>query len=384
MCMKSRWLFEAAFLAAAMMGLSAAGAAEKGSSPPLPAKKTETIQPSWQNDGISAPRHLASGITLPRNPPGLMLYDLQDPFGNGLNNIAQYGSADTGVRATVYLYAPPVPDGAVIVESGKKTIFRLYNGMKIESDEGATAGVRRMIFSSSSLGMVSALAVARRGPWMIKLRVSGSEYRRQETLAAFDALMKEIIPVPRESAVADWTLPASCTEPDNRSDAPIHQPTTVDIMLAGVVATMVEATDPKLRMPWPADNIGQYCVDTPAFIPLPNIALRGAPASNSAGRIRYLVFIGDAGAMLEIGQIDDLMENGRPLTYARLHLVDRISMLAFYNDWPSRNQLDSLIANLSESASKPFIAAQRDAPGKGMKILLNPRILPDIEKAPAK
>lgn len=382
--MKSRWLFEAAFLAAAMMGLSAAGAAEKGSSPPLPAKKTETIQPSWQNDGVSAPRHLASGITLPRNPPGLMLYDLQDPFGNGLNNMAQYGSADTGVRATVYLYAPPVADGAVIVESSKKMIFRLYNGMKIESDEGATAGVRRIIFSSSSQDMVSALAVARRGPWMIKLRVSGSEYRRRETLAAFDALIKEIIPGPRESAVADWTLPARCAEFDNRSDAPIHQPTAVEAMMAGTMATVTEAPDPRLKMPWPADNISQYCTDIPAFIMLPNIVLRGTPASNGAGRIRYLVFLGDAGTMLEVGQIDGLMGSDRPSIYARLHLVDRISMLASYKDWPSRKQLNALIENLGEARSQSYVTVWRDAPGLARRIVLNPRILPDIEKAPAK
>ena len=87
--MKSEWLFTAAFLGAAMMSFSPAGAGEKGSGPPLPAKNTETVQPSWQNDGVNAPRHRASGITLPRNPPGLMLYDLQDTFGNGLDNMAQ-------------------------------------------------------------------------------------------------------------------------------------------------------------------------------------------------------------------------------------------------------------------------------------------------------
>lgn len=266
---------------------------------------------------------------------------------------------------------PPVPDGAVIAETGKNVILARFKGAKIERDEGTSSGVRRIVFGGGTQGYVTALALARRGPWMITIRVTGTEYRRTETLAVFDALVKGIFPAVPKAASTDWTLPAACTETDSRSDAPLRRTTAVDAMIVGTASMVAEADDPRLKMPWPAGHITEYCVDSPLPIRMPSIVLRGKPASSAAGRIHYLALLGDAGAMLEVGQTEDPLVKGASLTYARLHLVDRVSVLELYDGWPSRAQVDSLLANLDGAIANAVVMVKRTAPGKATNIVLN-------------
>lgn len=155
------------------------------------------VAPNWENptDALPHPRDVAIGI--PREAGSQRLIELAD-FNNsgGLDNIAQYRSADGEVFATIYIYRTTLADIGIAVIATDYVIRHAYGSQtRLDEDRmmsvgGLTNTARIMVYEDAFDGQRTSLAAfLRAGQWTVKVRVTGPQSRRDEVVSDATALL---------------------------------------------------------------------------------------------------------------------------------------------------------------------------------------------------
>jgi hypothetical protein len=142
-----------------------------------------------------------SGISLPIKAGSTSLVRTMEASqkGKGLDNVAQYQSADSAVQATVYIFYSTYADTALATWATDRAIRQRYGpDVTLVSDAvSAVAGVKdaatRRIYDKAMLTVgqpvVTAASFIRAGSWLVGLRVTGPADRRDEVESALDAFL---------------------------------------------------------------------------------------------------------------------------------------------------------------------------------------------------
>ncbi|HKY81615.1 MAG TPA: hypothetical protein VJM09_09090, partial [Sphingobium sp.] len=140
----------------------------------------------------------AAGISLPQTVAGLSLSKSGEVSngGKGIDNYAQYLSADGAVQATLYVYLPSYADAslaahmtdrAIMARFGSKTRRTAYASVSVA---GSANGAIRAVYDDAADGaLTTAAAFVHAGRWIVKLRATGPAERRAEVLAGLDAMV---------------------------------------------------------------------------------------------------------------------------------------------------------------------------------------------------
>ncbi len=118
--------------------------------------------------------------------------------GSGVDNHAQYESADRKLFATAYVYRAAYADAALATYATDVAIRSRFGAGVRVAEQGAVAaagradGAIRSVYDGAVLNgdaTTTAAAFVRVDSWIVKLRASGPAQRRGEVVAALDALI---------------------------------------------------------------------------------------------------------------------------------------------------------------------------------------------------
>lgn len=275
--------------------------------------------------------------------------------GESLDNIAQYRSADQEVLATVYVYYPAISHAGLAALATDEAI-RLNSsnppgstGPRLTGAAGKEAVAIRTDYSRYRGDWASSAAFIKAGRWMVKLRVSGPEARRDEVNVAMSDLLAKVKfegkSVPRAAVLIS---PAAC--PDDRSaDAAL---VADDAAANAAFAIMVAAFDAAAPSAKDRDSgketnlssrIGnQWCRSVvqvgQSKVPL----LRATDPGNDPaieGKSMLLALYSDAGGLLEVVR---LRKEGRYLLMN--HQIGGTSLLGTFATLPSDRQMGEILA----------------------------------------
>ena len=143
----------------------------------------------------------AAGIALPQTVAGLSLAKSGEVSngGKGIDNYAQYLSADGAVQATLYIYLPSYADASLAAYMTDKAIMERF-GAKTHRTAYASVAVAghadraiRAVYDDAADGaLTTAAAFLHAGRWVVKLRVTGPTERRKEVLAGLDGMLTSL------------------------------------------------------------------------------------------------------------------------------------------------------------------------------------------------
>lgn len=151
----------------------------------------------WEDpdDALPHPREVEIGI--PREAGTQRLTELGD-FNNsgGLDNIAQYRSANDEVFATIYIYRTTLADIGIAAIATDYVIRHAYGSRtRLTEDRKISVGglsntARIMTYDNAFDGERASLAAfLRAGQWTVKVRVTGPQSRRDEVISDATALL---------------------------------------------------------------------------------------------------------------------------------------------------------------------------------------------------
>lgn len=176
---------------------------------------------AWQVDGrtISVP---AARVSLP-NQAGVATLTKTGEFSNqgqGIDDYAQYESADGKVFATAYIYRATYADTALAAYATDQSVrARFGDAVKLAQRSvvpvaGQPRGAIRLVYDDAVLNgdrLVTAAAFLRVDGWLVKLRASGPAELRQQVTGTLDALLTGI--AVEGGATVFPASPLSFTEP---------------------------------------------------------------------------------------------------------------------------------------------------------------------------
>jgi hypothetical protein len=141
---------------------------------------------------------VAAGVTVPQEAGGLALVKSGEVAGDtpGLDNYAQFASADGVVQATAFIFMPSYADAAISAYMTDKAVLELFGPTTRRTSYGlVSAGghkdvALRSTYDGAADGeLVTEAAFVHAGKWMVKLRVTGPTDRAQEVHTGMDALL---------------------------------------------------------------------------------------------------------------------------------------------------------------------------------------------------
>ena len=157
----------------------------------------EVAQSAWEDPAGSLPHPRLAQIGVPRNAGSLSLTELTD-FNNsgGVDNIAQYRSADGQTFGTIYIYQTTLTDPAMAALATDHVIRSAYGDQTAPSNrEFVQAGEHEdmalmIVYDGAFDGMrSSAAAFMGAGVWTIKVRVTGPQTDRDGIVADIRLLL---------------------------------------------------------------------------------------------------------------------------------------------------------------------------------------------------
>lgn len=179
--------------------LLAAGLALASAAPAQSLRIDETV---WRAAADEAPRPVKADIAVPRAFGSLTLRQLLPARPGGWDNVAQYGSDDRALVATIYIYRPVVADAGFAAIMTTEAIFASFGrgidgGPRTLAPAGgvAQAAHRQVYLAELKRGdgppspLATGFAVLKAGQWIVKLRVTGPAQRRDEVERALDGLL---------------------------------------------------------------------------------------------------------------------------------------------------------------------------------------------------
>lgn len=307
----------------------------------------------WNRTGERITFSLAD-IGVPAEPGALRFLRSSEgnPQGQGLDNALLFASPDQAVFATVYIYAPALPDAALTAFMTDHVI-RLTSGPELRllgsgvvaagGREGVAirfdyAGIRQERLASSA-------AFIRAGRWIVKLRVSGPEARRAEVETAMNDLLQGLrfeggsqpfatAPIAAEACGAAPARPARplpSTDEETMSDA-ILSHTPLDSARDGRGDAPATAAGPG----W--CRSGGYSVPGAAG-PTPVLRDLSPGAGEDSWRRVLVALVADNGTLFEVRE----RRLGNRTRYVLIHhQIGRTLVLGAYDAVPTDEQLAAI------------------------------------------
>lgn len=311
---------------------------------------------AWHQEGnrLSLP---PAGLSFPTQAGSVSLTETKEASlgGEGVDNVAQYKSADGKVFATLFLFMPAYADAALTAYQLEKIVVHHYGGQRESSRIVAVAGVpngalRRVYvgasFGSSDEKMVTTAAVLKAGRWIAVIRLSGPAARQAEIEAALDAMIGGIAVSPSapidpvaEPQVGDCPVPPG--EPAKPEQLSVKIPGIKDPgaqMLLGAI--MAGGVPDKDKPPFPtsiADN-GRRPVCVRYHIKIgDNVLDMMQPAGDTAKPEAIIGVVNDAGRTIEMRRGED------GLYLVHLHDIARTSNYGAFDRPLGPNQVAGVL-----------------------------------------
>ena len=333
------------------------------------------IEGPWKQDGerLTLP---AADLSVPTKVGSLPLTEAREFShpGEAIDNVAQYKSADGEVFPTVYVYFPGLAHSglsALATAKGMKTHSPKVEskGVKLVSAGDRTDAAVREDFTDYRNGLVSSAAFIKSGPWIVKLRVSGPEARKDEVMAAMDGLLSGLRFGPKASVraasiVAVTPCPAAApAEAKLLPDEP--EAVMAEAVALGALdgAGLVDRKDAEARVI--LARVGaRFCEKEPTSGQADEIPILRAVGDEQGGLARSVVLalVSDSGGVLEVAQL------AREGTFRLLyHQIGSTALLGSYDKIPSDEQIRQILSGADADGGR-FRAEVIHRPGKGDQI----------------
>lgn len=249
----------------------------------------------------------AAKLSLPARASALALTQTGEASnkGQGLDNFAQFRSADGQVQGTGYVYRATLPDAALAAYATDRAIrTRFGPSARAEEPESvALAGqpgrALRLFYSTDQLATGAAFAQV--DGWLLKLRVSGPLARRAEVAAALDAMLAGVkldrgaFAMPVQPLVFDAPCPAAPTGAKPVASEGMDAEALLGALFgakgAQKAAKAHRVTDPN-QLPFPSSGYKRACV-------------RGTIRSSDDGAIDFIQPAGTAEPDTMIAAVND-------------------------------------------------------------------------------
>lgn len=322
----------------------------------------------WEDPDNALPHPREVQIGIPREAGSQRLTELGD-FNNsgGLDNIAQYRSADDEVFATVYIYRTTLADPGIAAIATDFVIRHAYGARtrlvedRLTSIGGIPQMARMMFYEDAFDGERASLAAyARAGQWTVKLRVTGPQSRRDQVLSDALALLDGM----RLGAEVDLSPPFSYAV----SECPAEP--------GGQPAQLIDVPDEAMD----AAGVGGMALALRLIGPEIEAALRGAAqefcvlASRQIGQGAYvlaikriseehgprLILIGDAGRGFEVIEPDEPDQSEH---FVAMHGLGGAPVFGPFDAHPTADQFFSLVAGGSNWLGSPSVIVSADEEG---------------------
>ncbi len=315
--------------------------------------------------------------------------------GQGLDNALQYFSPDEQVFATIYVYAPGLPDAGL-------TAFMTDYAIHVQSDAGLSVLRSGIVAAGGREGvairldyagfrqnrLASSAAFMRVGRWIVKLRVSGPEARRAEVEGTMASLLAELRfegqPLP--AAAAPIVAP-DCPQAPDRAAHPLSSDgtgTMEDAILShflesdGTVGS-VRTAEPDARQPGP-----HWC-RSPGFRlanmsgPTPVLRATTPGAGDDTRRSVLFALIADNGTMLEV--VERRFRNRTRYVLVH-HQIGRTMILGAYDAVPTDAQLADILSGRDQAGGRARATIVYQASGDSTINLLVPMDVPAMPARP--
>jgi hypothetical protein len=295
--------------------------------------------------------------------------------GRGLDNALVYFSSDEAVFATVYIYAPALPDAAL-------TAFMTDYAVHLQSDAElrtlssgvvAAGGREGVAIRADYAGfrqnrLASSAAFLRVGRWIVKLRVSGPEARRGEVEAAMNALVREIRFEGRPGPAAVTPIaPGTCRRVPDRpahflrsTDAETAEDAIMAHNLAGE-GTGGGSTDEPNAPP----NGQRWCRSAGYSIPgalgpTPVLRDESIAAGDDMRRSVLIAIWGDNGTMIEVAE-RRFRERTRFVVIH--HQIGQTTILGAFDSVPTDAQIAAIATGADREGSRARATIVYEASG---------------------
>ena len=328
----------------------------------------------WNRGGGRIAFALA-GIGVPAEPGALRFVRSSEgaPQGRGLDNALLFASPDQEVFATVYIYAPALPDAGLTafmtdhvirITSGPELRLLRSGTVAAGGREGVAirfdyAGIRRERLASSA-------AFIRAGRWIVKLRVSGPEARRAEVETAMNDLLQglrfEGDSQPSATApIAAEACPAAPARPA-RPLPSTDEETAEDAILSHT--PLDGARDGRSDAPAAADSpawcrSGGFSVPGDAG-PTPVLRDLGPGAGGDGWRRVLVALVADNGTLFEVRE----QRRGNRTRYVLVHhQIGRTLVLGAYDAVPTDAQIADIATGRDQEGGQARAAIDYRASG---------------------
>lgn len=326
---------------ALLLLLLACGGAAGATDAPAPA-------PAWTDEAPGLPTVRRAGIAVAREAGSLKLKEVRDYSTEGLDDVAQYASADEAISGTIFIYFPSLADTGLTFLATDATIrSRFGPTTRIAEDKlvavGGVAGAgRKIVYAGASDGLRSTTATfVRAGGWIVVLRVSGPASRAAEIAADIDALAAGMTFGMNNNPVPAHVIATSDCAAGGDKDAPLNKPEGGEIMGLLLVAASGTLRDEKRRAV--PDELGrvpdQLCLarsGTQGETIVLTYRTVGKPTGIYAPKLFQL--IGDAGSIIEATAT--LKRPARSLVMR--HQIGRLQAFGLFEGTPSLAQIDRI------------------------------------------
>jgi hypothetical protein len=330
--------------------------------------------PDWQTTATSlvfAPAHVA----LPRRAAIVSLTQTGEGTHRGehIDNVAQFESPDRQIFATLFVFTPALPDPRLVA-------IGIDNAVHIQSGAGLEAGPPRLVSAAGVPGaailrsyrhfrgtLASAAAVIRSGRWIVAVRVSGPDARRDEveaTATAFlDGISFEGAARPQPSSSADT---AECEAEGHQRDARLLPPTSMQNLLLMTVMVdlpdLAEHSDSPRRPPRPASPpVSVLCISSRLHIGNMTVPVVRESGPQGNGGAVYAI-LDDAGGLFEVSAFTSPFADSRSFQlYQRM--IGRTEILGNFDRLPTDAQLAEILGDPNHRARHIIAAVSIDVDG---------------------
>lgn len=311
------------------------------------AAQPDAAREAWRVDGDIAALD-AAGISFPLQMGELALVKSGEisEGGSGIDNYAQFVSADGVVQATAYIYLPSYADTAIAAHMTDQAIHERFGpATRRTSFSAVTAGghadgaIRAFYENAADGALVTGAAFVQAGRWMVKLRVTGPTERARDVKAGLDTMLSSIrfapaAKVEKATAVAMGDCPA-----------PMEGKAQI---LEGKAAP--ETADATSRAP-----ASRLCIRGNVTLADGKVQMLQSVANADT----VFVPLDDAGRMLMIEK-----RSGAAGYQVSMHEVGRTDMYNVYDRVPSAEQIAAILDGSDVAGATPRLSTAYNADGR--------------------
>lgn len=285
--------------------------------------------------------------------------------GRALDNALIFASADEEVFATVYIYAPALPDAALTAFMTDHAI-KLQSGAELRtlrSGVVAAGGREGVAIRNDYAGyrpqrLASSAAFMRAGRWIIKFRISGPEARRAEVDEAMTVLLREMR---FEGDTAPAPVRPVATTTCARGSGPVARPiasTSAETMEDAIMGHRLGArVEGRTEISWcPSSQLQLANMSGPT----PVLRATGTTGGGDSRRSVLVALVADNGTTIEVVERHF---QGRTRFVLMYHQVGRSSVLSAYASVPTDAQIQDILSGRDREGGRIRAFIDYDASG---------------------